>query len=76
MGSDDLVLFCELQNNMNVHAAGILDGRILQMQQFNQQGEYLAELRIYREGLRINDWTAIEEKLSANKVEVMKKLKL
>ncbi|MBN9386039.1 MAG: hypothetical protein J0H74_35105 [Chitinophagaceae bacterium] len=75
-GYDGLILFCELQNKVNVHAAGILDSSISQIRNFNPQSEYLAELHLYREGLRANDWTAIDEKLSANRAEVLKKLKL
>lgn len=75
-GENDLVLFCELQNKVNVHAAGILDSIIAYIQKTNVRNDYLEELEIYRDGLRVNDWTAIDEKLSANKEEVLKKLKL
>lgn len=78
--NENLILFCELQNHMNIQAGKIID-KILAFYSSlypnkSQLTEYFEELEIYKNGLAINDWTAIDQKLEANKIEILRKLKI
>ena len=78
--NDNLILFCELQNRINVEAAKIIDKTLAFYSSLysdrSQLGEYFDELELYKSGLAANDWIVIEKKLETNKSEVFKKLKI
>jgi len=78
--NDNLVLFCELQNQMNIEANKIIDKMLTFYSSIypdrSQLNEYFDELELYKEGLRTNDWTTIGQKLDINKMEVLRKLKI
>jgi hypothetical protein len=78
--NDNLILFCELQNGANIEASKIVDKTLAfylsLYPEKSQLGEYFQELELYRQALLGKDWTAIEQKLEANKSEVFKKLKI
>lgn len=75
-----LILFCELQNRVNIAAGKILDNMIA----FNRSlisdksniKEYVEELEIYRRAASNNNWAEIEIMLRANEIEVLRKIKL
>ena len=76
---ENLILFCELQNGVNIKAAEIIDDILLFCNRLNMgptgSNEYMDELSIYKEGLQTENWQLIHEKLASNKEEVSKKLK-
>jgi hypothetical protein len=78
--NDNLVLFWELQNRINIDAGKIIDKTLAFYSSLypdrSQFREYFEELELYKRGLVENDWIAIEQKLEANKNEVLKKLKI
>jgi hypothetical protein len=80
--NDSLVLHCELQNRQNRIAGKIVDQTLAFYQSLGTYSnnpkflEYFKELEIFRDGLLKNDWLFIEDKLSKNRTEVFKKLKI
>jgi hypothetical protein len=78
--NDNLFLFSELQNRMNVESAKIIDKTLAFYSSLypdrSQLREFFDELELYKNGLAANDWTVIEKKLETNKSEVFKKLKI
>jgi hypothetical protein len=78
--NDDLILFCELQNRVNTEAGKIIDKALSYSSSLYpispKYVDYHAELKIYKQGLATNNWTIIEQKLSDNKMEVFKKLRI
>jgi hypothetical protein len=78
--NDNLILFCELQNGINIEASKIVDKTLAFCLSLypdkSQLGEYFQELELYRQALLANDWSTIGQKLEANKSEVFKKLKI
>lgn len=79
-GNDNLILFCELQNKMNIEAGKMIDKNLAFYSSLNPDRsklkEYFEELELYKSGLQANDWSAIDQKLEANKIQVFKKLKI
>jgi hypothetical protein len=78
--NENLILFCELQNRINIDARKIVD-KILGFHSTlhpdkSRFDEYVEELEIYTHGLSSNNWTEIELKLQANEKEVLRKIKL
>jgi hypothetical protein len=78
--NDNLILFCELQNKIDIEAAKIIDKTFAFYSSLypdrSQLDEYFEELELYKSGLQAPDWIDIERKLDTNKNEVFKKLKI
>jgi hypothetical protein len=78
--NENLILFCELQNRINIDAEKIIDKTLGFYSMVHPDkspfNEYREELKIYKQGLLLNNWTIIEQKLQANETEVLRKIKL
>lgn len=78
--NDNLILYCELQNKVNI-AAECMIAKTLAF--YSSIGavqspilEYTDELELYKQCLAVNDWLPVLQQLEQNKKEVLKKLKI
>lgn len=80
--NESLVLHCELQNRQNRLAGQIVDQTLAFYRSLGTYSsspkfsEYFEELEIFRDALQKGDWLSIDDKISKNRAEVFKKLKI
>lgn len=74
--NNNLVLYCELSNNLDIQASNIIESKINLLKKLNKESDELRELIILLGHLEHKDWAGIKEELSSYKAEVLKKLKI
>lgn len=77
---DNLILFCELQNKMDIEARAIIIKNLSFYASITPAKsalhEFIDELELYKNRLEVDDWVSIQQKLEENKSEVLRKLKI
>ena len=80
-GNEAVIIFSELKNRLNKKAEIEID-KVLQhwtnfpIQEGNYFSGYLHDLRFYKQKLKNKDWDSINERLTSDEEQVLKKLKL